>query len=145
MANVVGFVLLGLTGYAAMETQRAFGLKLGAVVPDWLSFVSAFCFGIFGWFGLGYNAGFGGFRSLVSGLRYMVLALMFTCIVFGVIFIVGQLLRGFYLDPFKTIFDWFRISFDYFIDTFNIPVWSVLVLGALISGRLTGIAAYRWR
>jgi hypothetical protein len=145
MANLVGGLLMAATGGIAMEVHRAGAFGQGISMPVWLSAVGAFCFFIFGWNSLGHNAGFGGTRSLTSGFRSMLLALMATCIVFGLIFISGQLLAGFYLDPFKTVFDWFRISYEYFLDTFSIPVWSVLILGSLISGRLTGIANYRWR
>lgn len=144
-ANLIGGILLGLTGYIAMEVHRSTQVQLGETLPDWLSFVAAGCFFIFGWTNLGHSAGFGGMASLSRGLRSTILALMATCIVFGMIFIAGQLWSGYYLDPFKTIFDWFRISFEYFIDTFSVPVWAVLVLGGLISGRLTGMANFNWR
>jgi hypothetical protein len=145
MANMVGGLLMAATGFAAMEVHRAGSFGQGVSMPIWLSAVGAFVFFIFGWTTLGHNAGFGSIRSLTSGFRAMLLALMATCIVFGLIFITAQLIAGFYLDPFKTIFDWFRISYEYFLDTFTLPVWSVLILGSLISGRLTGIANYRWR
>lgn len=145
MANLVGGLLMALTGFCAMEVHRANSFGQGVSMPFWLSLVGAFCFFIFGWNSLGHNAGFGGVRSLTSGFRAMLLALMASCIVFGLIFIGGQLLAGFYLDPFKTVFDWFRVSYEYFLDTFTIPVWAVLILGALISGRLTGIVNWRWR
>jgi hypothetical protein len=144
-ANLIGGLLLGLTGYVAMEVHRTTQVKLGETMPFWLSLVSGGCFFVFGWNGLGHNAGFGGMRSLANGLRATLLAAMATCIVFGLIFICGQLLGGYYLDPFKTIFAWFRISFEYFIDTFSVPVWTILIIGGLISGRLTGMANWRWR
>jgi hypothetical protein len=145
MANLVGGLLMALTGFIAMELHRAGSFGQGISLPYWLSYVGAFVFFIFGWISLGHNAGFGGVRSLTSGFRTMIVSLMASCIVFGLIFISGQLLAGFYLDPFKTVFAWFRVSYEYFLDTFTIPVWSVLILGSQISGRLTGIANYRWR
>ena len=145
MANMVGAILMAITGYIAMEIHRINAFDDGSSLPYWLSYVGAVCFMFFGWNSLGHNAGFGGMKSMTSGIRTMVLALMASCIVFGLIFIAGQLLAGFYLDPFKTVFDWFRISYEYFLDTFTWPVWSVLILGALISGRLTGLAHFHWR
>lgn len=144
-ANLIGAILLGITGYLAMEVHRSTAFELGKTVPYWLSFVTLICFAYFGWTSLGRNPGFGEMRSLAAGLRAMILALMASCIVLGAIFIAGQLMEGFYLNPFTTMFDWFRVSFEYFLDTFSIPVWSVLLLGGLIAGRLTGIANYRWR
>jgi hypothetical protein len=145
MANLVGGLLMALTGFIAMEIHRANSYELGVSMPYWLSYIGAFCFFIFGWISLGHNAGFGGVRSMTSAFRAMIVALMASCIIFGLIFIGGQLLAGFYLDPFKTVFAWFRVSYEYFLDTFTIPVWSALIVGSLVSGRLTGLANYHWR
>jgi hypothetical protein len=144
-ANLIGGILLGVTGYLAMEVHRMNAFELGKTLPFWLSFVGAGCFAYFGWTSLGHNPGFGEMRSLAAGLRAMILSLMASCIVFGLIFIGKQLMEGFYLNPFTTLFDWFRVSFEYFLDTFTLPVWSILLLGSLIAGRLTGLANFRWR
>lgn len=144
-ANLFGAILLGMTGYVALIVHRLIEFEKGNTLPIYWPYVAAVCFALLGWHSLGHNAGFGGVRSLSAGLRAMILGMMASSIMFGLIFIGAQLVAGFYINPTNTVFDWFRVSFEYFVDTFNLHVWAILLIGSLISGRLTGLANYRWR
>lgn len=143
--KLIAAILLGATGYFASEMHLSLAANSGSAFPYWVSNVGAICFAIIGWKSLGPRPGFGGMASIALGWRAAILALFVTCIVYGMLYQGQALLNGQYLDPFKTIFDWFRISFEFMVDTFSLPVWGILLIGGAIAGRATGTAFRHWR
>lgn len=144
----------------AAKLISGLGFCLTAIVASWLYFyslpatsftvlelmaVSAVMGFALGWFLLGPYPGYGGFDSLWAGLRAAIAALLLACLLFGLIVVSRGLINGSYLDPVLPLKDVLRHGLDFLISAMQVNVLVALGLGALITGRLAGLAYTNWQ
>ncbi|GLQ34152.1 hypothetical protein GCM10007939_04350 [Amylibacter marinus] len=144
-AHLIAGITIGLTGFFAFLMHAHIAESSGDSLPGYFPVSGGIICLLTGWNTLGNRPGFGGMASIASGLRAMIFSIMVCCALFGLYYIYLALLQGLYLDPFRALFDWFRISFEFFIGTISAEVWVIIILGGAISGRITGMANYSWR
>ena len=129
IASLFYYLSLDATAFTELEVMSVSGL-LGFIL---------------GWLLLGNFPGYGGWDSLWAGLRAAVYAVFLSCLFFGLMVVVRGLMNGSYKDPMVPLQDWLRHSLDFLTSASQYNVIITIVLGALISGRLAGIAYVRWQ
>ncbi len=132
---IIGF-LAALMFNATAETETG----LGPSILTSAAIIGFLC----GWVVLGRRPGLGGFESVASGIAAVIASLVFACILYGFSNFMSGLMHGAYASPMQALVSWLRVSVLLFVQTVTPSVWSILVLGGAIAGRLTGIANFRW-
>lgn len=100
---------------------------------------------VVGWSVLGKKPGYGGFESLASALTALVIMYVFIAMAQAFAFILRGMINGSYFDPIATVTLYFRISLQYLIEFLQPNILISTVFGALVTGRIAGLANLHWR
>lgn len=142
-AKLIAAICFALTAFIAaslFNTGEVGVIGLSDYMVIGASAIGAIC----GWFVLGDKAGYGGFDSVFKGITAAITSLMIICILFGLNKFAVGLTNGSFGHPMDAVVSWVRFSILLFTQTFNVPVWTVIILGGALSGRITGMVNARW-
>ncbi len=101
-------------------------------------------FGV-GWYTLGQNSYFGGWNSVVAGVRSVVVLALVASILFGLYHVYIGMTEHAYHKPMQVPITWIRKSIAYFSSSLRVDIWGVMIVFGALAGRLTGIANWHWR
>lgn len=99
-----------------------------------------------GWMVMGNRAGAGFSTGMSNGLRTSVQIAFFALAVFALREMFMRSVGGTYgANPADALTGAMELFLEYFMQTLTIQVWVVLLVGGIIGGILTEIAAKMWR
>lgn len=98
-----------------------------------------------GWYTLGQKAYFGGWKSIMAGIRSVVALAIVSSILFGLYHVFVGMGDHAYHNPMQVPITWIRISIAYFSSSLRVDIWSVMIIVGALAGRVTGIANWHWR
>lgn len=101
-------------------------------------------FGV-GWYTLGQNAYFGGWNSVLAGLRSVILLAIVASILFALYHVFMGMRDHAYYQPMQVPISWIKTSIAYFSSSLRVDIWSVMIIAGALAGRVTGIANWHWR
>ena len=141
-AKLIGGLLLALL---SIYTTRLFLETSNSVYAiDRFYFVNAIIGFLVGWRSIGFDPGFGGMGSIVSGLRGSFLMMVVCAVVFGLWVVIAGLLR-FYIKEFESVVDsWYYGALNYASSLTDVRFLVALVIGGCIAGIASGLANRYW-
>jgi hypothetical protein len=101
--------------------------------------------GIVGWFTLGQNPYFGGLNSILAGVRANAIMSVVGAIAFALVSVWTGMSDHDFSNPFQVPISLITRSVAYFSSALTVKIWTVMILGGAVSGRITGIANFHWR
>jgi hypothetical protein len=141
-AKLIGGVLLALTALYATFLLLAVLITMG--VAEELYFINGILGFMIGWRSIGNDPGFGGFGSILSGLRGAFLLVMISAAIFG-IWIVILKLEKFAIRQFADVaISWFEETVAYLTVFMQADVLVALIVCGAISGIGAGLANRYW-
>jgi len=141
-AKLIGGILLALTALYATFLLLAVKTTMG--VADELYFINGILGFMVGWRSIGRDPGFGGFGSILSGLRGGFLFVMISAVIYG-IWVVILKLEKFFIRQFADVaISWFEETVAYLKVAIEPDMLVALIVGGIISGIGAGLANRYW-
>jgi hypothetical protein len=141
-AKLVGGVFLALT--ALYTTYLILGIKTTMGVAEELYYINGILGFLMGWRSIGSDPGFGGFGSILAGLRGCFLFVTISAVVYGIWVVILKLERFFIRQFDDVLVSWFEETVAYFVVIIEPNVLVVLFAGGIISGIGAGLANRFW-
>lgn len=142
-SRLIGAIGYALTIYIAQfyfREQMEYDGVVGNIVIVWGMCIAALC----GWYILGKKPEFGGWASLSAGIRGMLGTMVWISIIYGMYYVFKGMQKGIYSDPVEMLVIMFNKILQIFISGFQPEIGIILLIGALIIGRLAGLANKYW-
>jgi uncharacterized membrane-anchored protein YitT (DUF2179 family) len=141
-AKLIGGILLALT--ALYATFLVLAVKTTMGVADELYFLNGILGFLVGWRSIGGDPGFGGFGSILSGLRGGFIFVMISAVIYG-IWVVILKLEKFFIRQFDDVaISWFEETVAYLTVVIEPDILVALIVGGIISGIGAGLANRYW-
>lgn len=141
-AKLVGGIILALT--ATYITFLFLGIKTTMGVAEELYIINGIIGFLLGWRSIGRDPGFGGFGSILAGLRGGLLFMVLSAISYGIWIVILKLERFFIRQFDDILVSWFEETVAYLAVMIDPNVLVVLVVGSLASGIGAGFANRFW-
>ncbi|MBE9477539.1 MAG: TrgA family protein [Proteobacteria bacterium] len=141
-AKLVGGIILALT--ATYITFLFLGIKTTMGVAEELYIINGIIGFLLGWRSIGRDPGFGGFGSILAGLRGGILFMTTSAIIYGVWVVILKLERFFIRQFDDVLVSWFEETVAYLAVMIDPNVLVVLVVGSIASGIGAGFANRFW-
>lgn len=142
-SKLVGAILFfGVGWYAALQVL----LTLPEGTPARYFPLTIALIGLWqGWMLMGNRAGAGFVVAIANGLRTSVQIAFFGLLLFALrqMFLRSANLR--YDGPGEATIDTLNLFLEYFMQSLTVEIWGALLVGGLVAGILTEIAARVWR
>ncbi|MEM7438367.1 MAG: TrgA family protein [Pseudomonadota bacterium] len=142
-AKLVGGLALALTAAVAAWIYAAADINPVPIGWPFIGITAAVSF-ICGWFSLGRNSGNGIFDAAWSGLRSLILLIVVCALTWSGHFILTNLDRTKADDVMDLPLLWLQIGYEYAASAFIWDIVVALLVGGVISGIVTNLAARRW-
>jgi uncharacterized membrane-anchored protein YitT (DUF2179 family) len=141
-AKLIGGILLTLTALYATFLFLAVKTTMG--VAEELYFINGILGFLVGWRSIGRDPGFGGFGSILSGIRGGFLFVMISAVIYG-IWVVILKLEKFFIRQFDDVaISWFEETVAYLKVAIQPDMLVALIVGGIISGIGAGLANRYW-
>ena len=140
--KLVGAILLALTSlysthlFLSVNTTPYLGVEI-----YYMNTILGF---LVGWRSIGFDPGFGGIWSIVSGLRACVLLVLISAITFGAWTVAIKLEKFFIREFGDVLVSWYDATIGYFGLLSDPKILLVLFIGGCLSGIGAGIANRYW-
>jgi hypothetical protein len=139
---IAGIFLAFIAALVAFIYQLDYPNSTFAPSFYWVSALIGFSVG---WYTLGQNPHFGGWNSVVVGLRSVVILAIVASILWGLYHVFAGMGDHAYYQPMQVPITWIRVSIAYFTSSLRVDIWSVMFLFGALAGRVTGIVNWHWR
>jgi len=140
--KLVGALLLALT--SLYSTHLFLSVKTSPYLGAEIYYVNTILGFLVGWRSIGFDPGFGGIWSIVSGLRGSVLLVFVSAVVFGA-WTVAIKLEKFFIHEFGDVLvQWYKATLGYFSLISDPKILLVLFIGGCLSGIGAGLANRYW-
>ncbi|MBL4749757.1 MAG: TrgA family protein [Amylibacter sp.] len=141
-AKLIGAAFLTIT--ALYATYLSLSVEQTIYLNYKIYFVNA-AIGLWvGWRSIGADPGMGGMGSIVSGMRGLVLLVVYSTVAFGCWVVIVKL-QNFFIRNFEDILvSWWKGILDYLSIISAPEIVLVFVIGACISGVSAGLANRYW-
>ncbi|MBS0123057.1 TrgA family protein [Thetidibacter halocola] len=142
-AKLVAALCLAALGFAVSEVIKTIlpaSIDFGA-----FSLVNAALGFVLGWVVMGKRAGRGMSAAISNGFTGMAALVLWGLFIQGVNEMVDLAMSRRYDGPFEALVAIFQIMTDYAGQMLDLKVITLLLVGGIIAGVLTEIAAKRWR
>ncbi|MEH6360050.1 MAG: TrgA family protein [Amylibacter sp.] len=140
--KLVGALLLALTSlysthlFLSVNTTPYLGVEI-----YYMNTILGF---LVGWRSIGFDPGFGGIWSIVSGLRACVLLVFISAITFGAWTVAIKLEKFFIREFGDVLVSWYDATIGYFSLISDPKILLVLFIGGCLSGIGAGLANRYW-
>lgn len=141
-AKLIGGILLTLT--ALYATYLFLAIKTTMGVANELYYINGILGFMVGWRSIGKDPGFGGFGSILSGMRGGFLFAVISAAVYGVWVVILKLERFFIRQFADVAVSWFEETVAYLAVMIEPDIIIALLVGGIISGIGAGLANRYW-
>lgn len=137
-----GILFFGVAYLAAMQAKLTFEEGTPATYFN----ITIAMIGLWqGWMVMGRRAGAGMSVAISNGMRTSAQIAFFGLVLFALrtMFLRSANLR--YSAPGEAVTEAMELFLEYFLQSLTVNIWGVLIVGAIVGGALTELAAKAWR
>ncbi len=141
-AKLIGALILALT--ALYSTHLFISANTTPYLRDEIYYMNTMLGFLVGWRSIGFDPGFGGMWSIVSGIRACVLLVFISAITFGAWTVAIKLEKFFIREFGDVLVQWYDATLGYFSLISDPNILLVLLIGGCLSGIGAGLANRYW-